>query len=228
MLRGVTLPPGFNASAITGANLASDRYQLGATVTGTVACTWFKRWAQARRTGNSAGVQQAVNAMATAKTWPILQQMSKSGAYPEDPRVARRRHAQRELAWQTTHRRRQLRPRLPSARRPTHWARSQLRRTCASDEPSTKYHALSDRLPPRKSAATVVAACRWARQPRDLPATRCCSRAEAAVSVAVTPALTKQRRRASQAARYRTALSEMVVLAVGGLSPTRWRNPGGS
>lgn len=83
MLRGVTLPPGFNASAITGANLTSDRYQLGATVTGTVACSWFKRWAQARRTGNSAGIQQAVRAMAIAKKWPILQQMSKSGAYPE-------------------------------------------------------------------------------------------------------------------------------------------------
>ena len=65
------------------ADLTSDRYQLGAWVTGTVACTWLKRWSDARRTGDTAGVQQAVRAMATAKDWPILQEMSNSGGYPQ-------------------------------------------------------------------------------------------------------------------------------------------------
>jgi hypothetical protein len=83
MLRGVALPPGFTASSIAGANLTNDRYQLGAAVTGTVACTWFKLWSQARSTGNSAGVRQAIRAMATATHWPILQQMSQNGAYPQ-------------------------------------------------------------------------------------------------------------------------------------------------
>ena len=83
MLQGVTVPPGFDPSAISGAGLTSDRYQLGATVTGTVACTWFKRWTDARASGDSAGVQQAIAAMATAKDWPILKEMSNSGAYPQ-------------------------------------------------------------------------------------------------------------------------------------------------
>ena len=82
MLQGVTLPPGFDPSTISGSDLTSDRYQLGATVTGTVACTWLKRWSDARSTGDSAGVQQAIAAMATAKDWPILREMSKSGEYP--------------------------------------------------------------------------------------------------------------------------------------------------
>jgi len=83
MLQGVTLPPGFDAGSISGAGLTSDRYQLGATVAGTVACTWFKLWSDARASGDNAGVQQAVAAMATAKDWPILQEMSNSGAYPQ-------------------------------------------------------------------------------------------------------------------------------------------------
>jgi hypothetical protein len=83
MLQGVPLPPGFDASTITGADLTSDRYQLGAWVAGTVACTWFKLWSDARTTGDTAGVQQAIAAMATAKDWPILQEMSKSGGYPQ-------------------------------------------------------------------------------------------------------------------------------------------------
>lgn len=83
MLQGVTLPPGFDPSTITGSDLTSDRYQLGAWVTGTVACTWLKLWSDARSTGDTAGVQQAIAAMATAKNWPILQEMSKSGGYPQ-------------------------------------------------------------------------------------------------------------------------------------------------
>ena len=83
MLQGVTLPPGFDPSTITGSDLTSDRYQLGAWVAGTVACTWFKLWSDARSAGDSVGVQQAIAALATAKTWPILQEMSKSGGYPQ-------------------------------------------------------------------------------------------------------------------------------------------------
>lgn len=83
MLRGVTLPPGFDPSAITGATLTKDRYQLGAAVTGTVACTWLQRWSQARRRGDEGGVREAIAAMATVKDWPILREMTTSGDYPE-------------------------------------------------------------------------------------------------------------------------------------------------
>ena len=82
MLHGVSVPPGFAPNAIKGVGLVKDRYQFGVLVAGTVACTWFKRWSQARRRGDSAGVQEAIDAMSTAKDWPILREMAETGAYP--------------------------------------------------------------------------------------------------------------------------------------------------
>jgi hypothetical protein len=83
MLKGVTVPPGFDPADIKGANLTKDRYQLGAAVTGTVACQWFKRWAEARKANDGVAERGAVAAMATAKHWPILKEMAKDGGYPE-------------------------------------------------------------------------------------------------------------------------------------------------
>jgi hypothetical protein len=82
MLKGIPLPPGFNASQIPGATLVRDRYQLGAAVTGTVACEWFARWGHARNAANHTAVNQAIAAMATAVHWPVLKQMSHSGDWP--------------------------------------------------------------------------------------------------------------------------------------------------
>jgi hypothetical protein len=82
MLRGVTVPRGFDPSTIKGQGLVKDRYQFGVLVAGTVACTWFKRWSEARRNGDSVGVREAIDAMSTAKDWPILREMAESGAYP--------------------------------------------------------------------------------------------------------------------------------------------------
>jgi hypothetical protein len=83
MLHGVPLPPGFDPSTIKGEQLTKDRYQLGASVSGTVACTWFKRWSEGRRSGDAAKVRAAIAAMRTAKDWPILAEMTKEGDYPE-------------------------------------------------------------------------------------------------------------------------------------------------
>jgi hypothetical protein len=83
MLHGIPLPPGFDPGTIRGAKLSKDRYQLGATVAGTVACSWLRVWSQARRAGDTATVERAIAAMATARRWPVLRAMSSSGAYPE-------------------------------------------------------------------------------------------------------------------------------------------------
>jgi hypothetical protein len=83
MLRGIPLPPGFDPEDIKGGGLTKDRYQLGATVTGTVACQWFKRWSDARKAGDRVKEREATAAMATAKDWPILEEMAKEGAYPD-------------------------------------------------------------------------------------------------------------------------------------------------
>jgi hypothetical protein len=82
MLQGIPLPPGFTAAQIGGSQLTNDRYQLGAAVSGTVACTWFALWSHARQTGDHTGVQRAVAAMATAGHWLILRQMAAEGDYP--------------------------------------------------------------------------------------------------------------------------------------------------
>jgi hypothetical protein len=83
MLRGVPLPPGFDPASIKAAGLSKDRYQLGATVAGTVACTWFQRWSQARHSGDERGVRKAIAALRSARDWPVLRGMSRDGAYPE-------------------------------------------------------------------------------------------------------------------------------------------------
>lgn len=83
MLEGIPLPPGFDKASIPGAVLTKDRYQLGASVAGAVACSWVRLWSQARRAGDTRTVETAIAAMATAKDWPILREMSRSGAYPE-------------------------------------------------------------------------------------------------------------------------------------------------
>ncbi|HMJ96901.1 MAG TPA: hypothetical protein VK486_13670 [Thermoleophilaceae bacterium] len=83
MLQGVAVPPGFDPKDIKGADLTKDRYQLGAAVAGTVACQWFKRWSDARTANDGLKEREATAAMATAKGWPILNEMAKEGAYPE-------------------------------------------------------------------------------------------------------------------------------------------------
>jgi hypothetical protein len=83
MLQGVPVPPGFDPKDIEGSDLVKDRYQLGAAVAGTVACQWFKRWADAREEGDRAKEREATAAMATAKSWPVLHEMAKEGAYPD-------------------------------------------------------------------------------------------------------------------------------------------------
>jgi hypothetical protein len=82
MLQGVTAPPRFDPKDIKGADLTKDRYQLGAAVTGTVACQWFKRWSDARKANDGVKEREAIAAMATAKNWPILKEMAKEGGYP--------------------------------------------------------------------------------------------------------------------------------------------------
>jgi hypothetical protein len=52
-------------------------------VAGTVACLWLRQWGEATRTGDTASAEEAVRAMTTAKHWPILREMARTGAYPQ-------------------------------------------------------------------------------------------------------------------------------------------------
>jgi hypothetical protein len=91
MLRGIPIPPGFDASTLhfrdmpvlagsasTGLQsegVLTDRFMLGKSLTGAVACDWLQRWLSATRTGDDAAAREAVDAMGTAPHWPILLQM---------------------------------------------------------------------------------------------------------------------------------------------------------
>jgi hypothetical protein len=83
MLKGIPVPSGFKPSQIPDEGLTTDRYQVGAAVTGIVSCLWFRQWGEARRTGDRESKAEAERAMATARHWPILHEMAKDGAYPE-------------------------------------------------------------------------------------------------------------------------------------------------
>jgi hypothetical protein len=83
MLRGIPLPKTFAGSRVPNEELTTDRYQVGAKVTGTVACLWLRQWGEATRTGDIAAAEEAVQAMATARHWPILREMNTDGDYPE-------------------------------------------------------------------------------------------------------------------------------------------------
>ncbi|MBS1861396.1 MAG: hypothetical protein JSS68_06745 [Actinobacteria bacterium] len=83
MLRGIPLPRTFAPSRVPDEGLTTNRYQVGANVAGTVACLWLRQWGEAQRTGDTAAAAEAVRAMATARHWPILREMSRDGAYPQ-------------------------------------------------------------------------------------------------------------------------------------------------
>jgi hypothetical protein len=83
MLKGVPLPPGFDAARIRGARLIHDYYQLGTAVTGTIACMWIADWNRGREAGHPTAIRRAITAMATASHWPVLRDMARHGAWPQ-------------------------------------------------------------------------------------------------------------------------------------------------
>ena len=75
------LPDGVERSSITSDQ--SDDYQLGAEISGAVACAWLDEFKAATRAGAEQRVQRAEQVLATTHDWPVLQQMNDRGDYPE-------------------------------------------------------------------------------------------------------------------------------------------------
>jgi hypothetical protein len=84
MLRGIPVPPGFDASTLQSETALNDRFMLAKALTGAVACGWLARWQSAVHSGNDATVREAVDAMATATHWPVLLQMVRERGYEGD------------------------------------------------------------------------------------------------------------------------------------------------
>ena len=82
MLTGVPIPDDFDVSVLVSSATVSDRYQLGAHVTGAVACEWFDRWFTATETGNAAAAQAAADVLISSHGWPILHEMTAEGDWP--------------------------------------------------------------------------------------------------------------------------------------------------
>lgn len=83
MLVGVPVHPRTRLDELKESRSVSDRYQLGARVTGAVACAWIEQWVDAQAAGNEKAAREAVDAMAGSRTWPVLKEMKEQGEWPE-------------------------------------------------------------------------------------------------------------------------------------------------
>jgi hypothetical protein len=82
MLAGLPLPPGLDRQRLYQQE-TRDRYQVGATVSGAVACGWLDQWVAAKRSGDAQKLKQAADALATSHGWKVLNDMNAEGDYPE-------------------------------------------------------------------------------------------------------------------------------------------------
>jgi hypothetical protein len=79
-LADIPLPAGFDATSLdSGPDV--DWYFVGADVVAAVTCAWIEQWIAAKADQDQAGIDQAVDAMATSREWGILTEMSTSGEF---------------------------------------------------------------------------------------------------------------------------------------------------
>lgn len=82
MVTGLPLTDGFEIEALFDGDV-QDRYQLGARVAGSVACSWFDQWNKAVASGDEERRLESLAALEASREWPVLLQMDVSGDYPE-------------------------------------------------------------------------------------------------------------------------------------------------
>jgi hypothetical protein len=82
MLAGVPLPSGLDKQRLY-QQPAQDRYALGATVSGAVACGWLDQWVAAKQSADASKLKEAADALATSHSWKVLHDMQADGAYPQ-------------------------------------------------------------------------------------------------------------------------------------------------
>jgi hypothetical protein len=77
MLRGVPLPPSFDAKALEREDPVLNHYALAVKVADTVSCAWVETWIAAKRAGDRPAGREAVDAMAGSQSWPLVLQMER-------------------------------------------------------------------------------------------------------------------------------------------------------
>ena len=83
MLADVPVHPDVDVDELKSDDSVGDRYQVGAEVTGAVACAWIGQWLDARANDDAGAAREAVDAMATAREWSILIEMKDQGGWTE-------------------------------------------------------------------------------------------------------------------------------------------------
>lgn len=83
MLADVPVHPAVDVDELESSPLVSDRYQLGARVTGAAACAWIDQWVKAKKTGDEQSQREATAAMATSHEWAALRDMGDEGGWSE-------------------------------------------------------------------------------------------------------------------------------------------------
>jgi hypothetical protein len=79
MVGEIPLPPGVDLARLGAATTTRDRYQLVATVAGTIACGWIAAWID----GDAPTRARAESVLGTARDWPLLHSIDAEGDYPE-------------------------------------------------------------------------------------------------------------------------------------------------
>lgn len=74
MLRGIPLPPGFDATVLQSEGSISDHSSLAVKVGNAVACGWVESWIAARAAGDQGAAGRAVEAIAGSADWPIVRE----------------------------------------------------------------------------------------------------------------------------------------------------------
>jgi len=74
MLRGISLPPGFDASALRSEGSIADEDTLAVKVGNAVACGWVQSWIAARASSEVAAAERAVEAIEGSESWPIVRE----------------------------------------------------------------------------------------------------------------------------------------------------------
>jgi hypothetical protein len=83
MLADIPVHPRVDVDRLKASERVTERYQLGAKVTGAVACAWIGQWVEATSEGDERRARKAVDAMATSHNWAILNEMNEAGDWPE-------------------------------------------------------------------------------------------------------------------------------------------------
>jgi len=72
LLRGMPLPPGFDAAGLKSEDSIAAQSTLAVKVGNAIACGWVESWVAARAAGDRAAAERAVEAMSSSAAWPLV------------------------------------------------------------------------------------------------------------------------------------------------------------